>query len=356
MLFFLFLNFIYTLETSNYIEITDQNKKNYLRSNKTILVKFYSPSCDVCQEIEEPFLEASQYFEDALFGGINCIKESALCTEEKVFGTPVIRLFLSYKKDPIEYIGDFSTDSFIDFIEENTLIQSFRPPQPLKDLNPYTFESFIARPYCNFVKFYHPPCNFIPTLKRIAQAFEADQNVSFGMVNCDKFHEICEKNADAPIILYRNRRRILFNRKSKESIETEKKVIKFINRRCRTERGIDGLLIESAGLIKEANKIAKEFVKSVSKDGKNFNKYVDDAIIKLKDVDGAETYISALERIKRNGVENFQNDLQKMFDVMNKKEGSQKVLDQMKRKYNVMIQFLPKSLIPFKKETPDKEL
>ena len=319
MIFILF-NFLHASLFTNYVEINEQNKKMYLKGEKPILVKFYSPNCDVCQEMEEPFNQASQFFDEALFGGINCLKERNICEEEKIFGTPTVKLYSNTNKDPIEYFGDRSSDSFIDFIEENTLVHSFRPPQPLKDLNPYTFQSFISRPYCNLVKFYQPPCKFIPVLKQIAVAFEADTNVSFGMVNCDKFRDICDKNADAQIILYRNGRRILFNRKSKDSIETDTKVTSFLNRRCGTERGIDGLLLDTAGLIKEANKIAKEFVKSYTKDINQIVILADDAILKLKSVNGADVYIDALERIKKNGFQKFQSDTQKIFDAMNKKK------------------------------------
>ena len=86
MMFFYFLHkFISAFDLSNYVEITEQNKKMYFKGEKPILVKFYSPNCDVCQEMEEPFNQASQYFDDALFGGVNCLNAKVLTVIFKLF-------------------------------------------------------------------------------------------------------------------------------------------------------------------------------------------------------------------------------------------------------------------------------
>ncbi|OHS96038.1 Thioredoxin family protein [Tritrichomonas foetus] len=347
MIFFIFFHFLFAEQ--NYVEITRKNANRYLGGSKPILVKFFSPTCAHCQEMAADFEAASQFFDDALFGGVNCQLENDLCSEEELIGTPAVKLYKTNKRAGIHYFGNFSVDSLIDFVEENTFCKSYRPPRPLKNLNPFTFRPFISgssqdegkiekskNGFCSFVYFYEPPDYFHDQLKILAEAFLVEENISFGMVNCEKFPELCEKHAISQNALYVNGKPIYFKKKD----PTLKEIRNFVNKKCGTFRDIDGNLVNRAGTIPAATKIVKGMVRKMRGQNFDLNQEISDAILKMKEIENADLYINVLERIQKFGLEKLENDVGKMEDVLKNKQGSQKVLDSIKRRYNVMSLFV----------------
>jgi hypothetical protein len=109
--------------------------------------------------------------------------------------------------------------------------------------------------------------------------------------------------------------------------------VQSVNRRCALDRRIDGLLGENAGRIAKADEIAREFVDAENRE---------ELVQAMKKIDGAEFYVKIMERIREKGVEQVTNDGAAMKVNLERRAGSRKTLDEIKKRYNVINSFLPR--------------
>lgn len=338
--------FLATLARSTVLEITKDNL-NLLGGERPIFVKFFRTNCPHCRNMAEAFEEASTMFKDVDFGGINCEEQNSICDTYKIEGVPTIVLYGAKNSTGKPFEGhERSADGFADFIEETIQVKALRPPKIVKELSPVNYNNSIAATKCSLVTYYAPYCGhckrWLPQKKALANAFIADNNtVSFLTVNCEKFHSLCE-NANVQgyptIKLYMGEKIEEYN--SDRSPET---VANFINTHCGTQRGADGLLVDSVGVIPEAEEAVKEFITAEDKAA---------AIEKVKILPQSNLYVTFMERIVKNGIEKSKEDLGKIKTLLDERKASYKVLDNLKTRYNVFATVLGERL---PKETPAPE-
>jgi hypothetical protein len=112
--------------------------------------------------------------------------------------------------------------------------------------------------------------------------------------------------------------------------------VKFINNQCGTEREVGGLLNATAGLNIEAAAIVRDFLKDTDRR--------EELIAKMRDVKGTEFYVDVMERIANGGVDDVvraMEDLNEQFEGRETGQENWEMLDDMKRKYNVLALFNP---------------
>ena len=62
-------------------------------TGKTVFIKFYSPTCDHCQELASPWESMAKEWighEQGLVGAVDCRQETKFCTEMKIKGLPTL--------------------------------------------------------------------------------------------------------------------------------------------------------------------------------------------------------------------------------------------------------------------------
>jgi protein disulfide-isomerase A6 len=296
----------------------------------------------------EDFDEAATTFDNVTFGGVECREQKKICDSYKVKGYPTIKLFLAGSKKSIEFSGTRSLDGFCDFVENYTTARARRPPRYTTDLHPLNFDDYVNNTQCLFVTFYAPWCvhckHFLPQFRLAAKAFLPDRaNVTFGLVNCGQYTELCKPQAEGyPTI------RLWMGGKTHDYPGARKVagLAEFLNEKCGTERGPEGLLSDKAGLIPEADAVIAEFLKASDKSS---------YISKLVAIPGAEFYVKACQRYIEKGPEQITKDRATISGILAAQKGSWAVLDSMKRKFNIFGEFFPKPsiLVPTPEPTPE---
>jgi protein disulfide-isomerase A6 len=172
---------------------------------------------------------------------------------------------------------------------------------------------------------------WLPQSRIVATALIPDQNVSLAIVNCESYEELCNRfdvKSFPAIRLFAGADVVPF-----DGPRSAENVLQFINGRCGTERGVSGLLEDTAGLVPEAAPIVAEFLEGPESREK--------AIEKMKTVAGAEFYVKVMERFVSGGVSQVRADMAKMAGMLAQRKAGWPVLDGMKKRYNIFAQFDP---------------
>ncbi|OHT11342.1 Thioredoxin family protein [Tritrichomonas foetus] len=284
----------------------------------------------------EAFAEAATAFKDVAFAGVDCTKESSICSRYKVNGYPTVFIFKAGSKDPItEYKGSRSVDDFCDFVENHTEFHAKRPKKILPELNPVTFDDFVNNRKCTFVTFFAPWCGhckrFLPEAKKAAEAFNLHEpNASVAVMNCDMYRSYCQRfeiRGFPTIKLFKDGNPIPYS-----SERTAESVANFINSNCGTFRAADGSVTEQAGIIPQASALAQGFVAAEAAAR-------EDTLAKVKQINGADFYVQAMERIIKNGAPKVRADLEVMKKLLAQKSASPNTLDELKKRINVLEAF-----------------
>lgn len=327
--FFLLL----AISRAEYVEITKKNVNEYIGGSKTSFIKFYSPSCGHCRAMKADFDEAATTFTDVTFGGVDCTAQKDICDAHKVSGYPTLLLFKAGEKTGIEFNGQRTVDSFDDFIENYTTFKAKRIPPVFLELNPVNFDHQISNRTCTFVTFFAPWCGhckaFLPQAKIAAAAFINEPNASIGRINCEEYKDFCsqkEVSGYPTIKLFKNTGEVI----QYSGGRTAEAVAAFLNENCGTERAIDGLLTDQAGLIAEARQIVNEFLQGSKEEAKK----------KMAEIKGSDIYLKVMDRIMTKGVEQIKKDVEIMKGILDSRKSSIKALDGIKRRFNVFNEFL----------------
>lgn len=329
------------------LELTEETFYQYIGGDKPVVLKYYSPRCPHCREMAPEYHLASQMFEekDIIFAQFDCLNRKPLCDENSISGWPTVRYYAPGDKTGIEYDGDRSADSFIDFTEEQSGIKSSRPPRVLKELTPISFEKIIQEK-CSFITFYSPTCQhskrFLPNVRTAANAFKFDSSIKIAALNCAKYDAACSENnvTGFPTArIYKNGEWIKMT-----GPKTTEAIFEFLSEECNNIRGPDGLLDDFQGTIDGAYEIAQEYIKPNSNKQELKNK--------MKELKGTEMYLKVMEKIDNFGVEIISKTIKSMRKYLNSTFSSQKSLDEMKKRFNVFTEF---EILPSEEEIKKME-
>ena len=304
-----------------------------------MFVKFYSPNCGHCLAMKAYFDEASQMFRDVDFGGVDCTIHDKLCREYNVTGYPKIILFdVQNTTGAIFQDHNRDVDGFCDFIEEKLTVKALRPPKMLRELDPINYPEYINKSECLFVTFYVPWCRhckeWLPEAKRVAYAFQADAGrISIGSLNCDLYKGLCHDNDITTYptmrLISNHGQNITFYNGSRNAAD----VVKWINEQCGSDRDINGMLSDNAGTLFSVKEYVENFINIA--DSNEIERRINE-VSKFN----ASLYVKYMKNVVNDGIEKCKDRLSIMKKVLDSKLASSKVLDNIKRRYNVLSQVL----------------
>jgi protein disulfide-isomerase A6 len=323
------------LVRSDYVEITTDNVDSLIGGSRPVLVKFYIQGCPFCQGMAIDFEDAALAFDpDVPFGGIDCEAQPSLCTSFNVSGYPVVHLYLAGTRDPITYNVTRSFDGFCDFVENHTEFRARRSPNKLLDITPLNFVKLIAERSCVLASFSTPFCahskRWLPHLRLAANSFAGEPTIAVGVVNCEQDADLCAEygvKLFPTVWLFEHGRKVPYvgGRNAMEAVA-------FLNEKCGTRRAVGGLLDDTVGVIEEAGPLVASFVANPS----------NGIIEKMREVEGAEFYVRAMERYRDGGPEQIRKDIAIIEEALEDRRGSWASLDGMKKRLNVLTQFVSK--------------
>lgn len=330
MFFWCFSNFC----RSEYFEINPSKVSNYLDGTKNIVVKFYRPNCPHCQAMAEEFQQASELFSSLDFAGINCDAHHKTCLDLGVDAYPSIKIYLDNNRPSLLYQGDYTIESIKDFAEKKSGIKAHHFSNSLHILNALTLENFKTASPCTLILYYTPwekiNKRFLSSFREAADVFIGDSNVSLGSISCARYQTICSSNN------VNNLPNAYFYLNGTKMPYTESQlsfgIVSFINKHCGTNRGLDGLLSDTYGLVEGAYQIAQAYRNSTDSEKLILKE-------KMKQLQGTEFYIKVMERIDKFGLSKIEQDIKNMRTFMEQRKGSMKTIDSMKKNFNIMTEF-----------------
>jgi len=195
-------------------------------------VMFYAPWCGHCKRLHPIWIQlAEKYNEEqerdfVTIGKVDCTVDTNLCAEQDVTGYPTLKLFNNGDlANGLRYRGKREVSAFDKFLAENvkgeeeiiaqdveekaTLFDDDDEPAAgptaveidiedgLAKLTSSTFDAHVERGL-HFVKFFAPWCGhcqrMAPAWDQLAKAFEDDEYVSIGRVDCTLDRDLCSKH------------------------------------------------------------------------------------------------------------------------------------------------------------------
>lgn len=100
--------------------LTDETFKSFTKKTKHLLVMFYAPWCGHCKAAKPHFIEAAESLKadrKIALAAVDCTKYENTCVPFDVQGYPTI-LYMSYGKKPSKYMGQRTSASFVDFLND----------------------------------------------------------------------------------------------------------------------------------------------------------------------------------------------------------------------------------------------
>jgi thiol-disulfide isomerase/thioredoxin len=336
---------------SDVIELGRYDYSDYIGKDTPAFVKFYNPTCPHCFAMNDEFWQASEMFEGKIaFCAIDCIAHRELCV--KTFGIekyPTVALFKANSEEAIIYNDSMVADDFGRFAENITNITAKKIPKLLFEITPTNFDYWKSSKKCAFAVFYS---SFFPHHKRFlmearmaAEIYEGDENVTLGIIRCDKYRSMCDPvSGDGyPVAMrYTNGIGTRFTDMALVNF-----VVNDINDNCDCYRKLDGTLMDHIGLIEEAGPIAKEFAEA--DEAKR-----SELIEKMKAIPGTSYYLKVMQRIKKEGIPKVKKTMEKMEITMMNKTVSRKNRDIIKTNYNVFRAFFPPPPTPTPTPAPPR--
>jgi len=193
-------------DEESYVEhLTDDNLKEYVMDNPSVLIMFYAPWCGHCKKMKPGYTEAAEELKEAGVNGklaaLDATVHKKMAEEAGVKGYPTFR----YYKDG-EYVYDASVrdkEAVMKFIRDPK--EPPPPPPPEKEwadtesevvhLTDDTFKGFLKKKKHTLVMFYAPWCGHCkqakPEYEQAAEKFQGDNKVAFAGMDCTVHKESC---------------------------------------------------------------------------------------------------------------------------------------------------------------------
>lgn len=335
MLLFVILDLISSTILSDVINITHYNYKDYIGGKNFILLKFCDPKDPKNGNYSEMFEEVNEMFTKIVFANIDCNSFKSFCIDK--FGIesyPTVKIYSPHNESGKFFEGEFTTDNLAIFIEQLTAQKPRCYNKNFLELNTLTYDSFLRKNPCAFVAYhssrFEHQRKFIREVRDAVRAFIPQDNVSIGVIRCDKTPSLCQ-NQSYDGFPYAS----LFVR-GKEIIYSDlcvsDMIISFINDNCGTYRNEKGFLSDDFGLVDEATSLVYEFFLS----GNN-----KDIIKKISAIQGAEYYATVLKYfIEEGGISCILRHAQSIKKQMEVPNQTWKNKDTLKAKYNVIMEVI----------------
>ena len=324
------------------IDLNEYNYLDYIGGDLPAFVKFCTPTNPECFVIGDDFWQISELYEGKLnFCSVDCFAHKNLC--KNIFDIdifPTIAFFKNQSTKPVIFKNLMNIDEYVLFLVDYANINPNYVPNLLFEIKPTNFDEWKRSKKCAFAVYYSSMFDhhkkFYNEVRKAAEIFEGEQNITIGIIKCDKYRSLCSKIRDDgyPVAMrYTDGRAIPFN-----DIPLLKFILSDINDNCDTHRQIDGSLTDDVGVVPEFQKYVKPFVEG---DIETKRKLVEE----LASIDGGFDYSLAMQKMiqENERMEDYLKDLENFYKNKTIRKSQRDIL---KKTYNIIRVFYPKSPTP----------
>lgn len=344
-------------------EVGAYDYQDYIGKSQPTLVKFYNPSCPHCFAMADEFWQVTEMFDDVSFVAVDCITHKNLCVNEfNIEKYPSVALFQPNSLTPIKFEGYLGADEFAKFIQQHTNKVPKKIPKDFFEVSPGNFESWKKSKKCAVGIFYSSLFEhhkkFLYEGRMVAKIFKGEENVTIGIIRCDKYRPLCAPVNDYGYPVAGRWTNGVFTPFNEMAIANL--LLQDINDNCDTFRRLDGLLEESIGRVEAAKPFVDEFIATNDVETRK------SIIEKIKTVPGTEFYAKVMNRIINEGDEKIISTMRKMEVMIRDEKISAKNRDFTNKNFNVFKQFYPNYVSDFqpkdesqpndKTQAPNQEL
>lgn len=328
----MFVALLFLAKSGPVLELNNVTLEDVIGGSKPAFVKFYEPDCPYCQALSPEFYRSSRKVGDAVnFASVDCTVLNETCDFFGVSRYPIVQFFWPEDYDGIDYDGDRNEADMTAFIQKQLESRRTAPGPPPIILSALTFQKFTRTSTCRFLAFFNLANNrdLLTTVRNLSNIFSMEPSVGVGAVNCGKSGKLCSRynvTRNPTLIIEHNGETEICDQPIRPG-----PLSMYINQKCGTERGISGLLHNEAGTVPEADMLVGAFLKGVDKGS---------VIEQARKIPDARLYVSAMERVVEKGMKAIEQEVANMKEALQERQGSWKVLDAMKRRYNVFNRFL----------------
>ncbi|CAD5115831.1 DgyrCDS4769 [Dimorphilus gyrociliatus] len=194
------------IETSNGVKLYTNDNFDAAIQTGHHFVKFFAPWCPHCKNMVKDWEQLAGLYEDrsVSVAEVDCTQHQAICGSNEIKGYPTL-LFFSNGRMVEKYSGARNIDAFKEFVAKTTNSeikasesQEETVPAEVTNVKVYTTKNFAeTNTGHHFVKFYAPWCphcqNIAPAWEKLGEAFNDDDTVTIGKVDCTTDSEACKK-------------------------------------------------------------------------------------------------------------------------------------------------------------------
>ncbi|XP_050293337.1 thioredoxin domain-containing protein 5 homolog [Anthonomus grandis grandis] len=176
-------------------------------TQKHHFIMFYAPWCGHCQRLAPTWEQLAEMLNEddsnIRIAKVDCTTDAKICSDQDITGYPTLKFFKSGEKDGIKFKGTRDLPTLTNFINEQLRESDENPPEavmkktsPLTELDEQNFDAVISKGK-SFIKFYAPWCGhcqrLAPIWMLLAQAYEFNEAVTIGKIDCTEHRKICTK-------------------------------------------------------------------------------------------------------------------------------------------------------------------
>lgn len=115
------------VEEGGPFDLTDDTFGQVINGNRVALVKFFSPRCGHCRDMEPAYRRLSEYFQGnsrVVIAQVNCDTQSSLCVRFQISGLPTLKFFPATSPNPDAQDANCGRDfdSMANFVESKLCI------------------------------------------------------------------------------------------------------------------------------------------------------------------------------------------------------------------------------------------
>jgi hypothetical protein len=208
-----------------------------------LVALYYSMATQDYERELRIFARVSEMILDAEFVTINCTRFKTFCIDQQADPLPLIQLWCSARRKGVDMTNEHSPYAIVEFVTTNSFARSLLlPTDNMKQLVYSNYAEFAIRPKCNVVSFMNPRDRqselLFPTLFELADIFQPEPDVAFGMINCSDNVSFCFSLGIrfAPIV------RVYKGTNIWDFVGTREldPLLEFINQKCGKRRADDG--------------------------------------------------------------------------------------------------------------------
>ncbi|KAF9533773.1 protein disulfide isomerase [Crepidotus variabilis] len=343
------------VSASNVVDLTPDNFDQHVGKGKPALVEFFAPWCGHCKNLAPVYEQLADVFAHAK-EKIVIAKVDAdgvgkpLGQKYGVTGFPTLKWFDADGKDE-EYSGGRGLEDFVSFIEGKAGVKSNIPPPPPQAVEVYDVHSWEEKVMQSdkniLVSFTAPWCghckNMKPVFEKVANTFLPESNCVIANIDGDdkKNQEIALRygvRSYPTIKFFPAHSKNVMDMEDYEEGRSEEDFVKFLNKKCGTQRAVGGGLNDAAGRIAQLDDLAYRFFKAPSDARDALHKEAKELAASAGEL--SKRYLYIMEKVANGSAGYIEKESKRLAKLLEKRNLSPSKLDELKIKANILTAFV----------------